>query len=191
MRLLAALLFAAPTLAQGAPPTSPILKDWQALLADKCDLAKHHVVTPLGARVLRNAPYAQQGYVFKSAELRALYSADGGWYVPKPEAKPVFDAAVGQCIKALKAHEAALRKRLKWKKDAMERRITGMHALVRELRNNMRGTKKLLRRDIFGATDDRTWHLIDGCGVDDAGEKLCNGPQLVCTPEKCFMAFPG
>lgn len=83
------ILFALTLLAQPAlaKPTPNAVKE--ALLAAKCDLAAHGVRTPFGASVLRNTPYALAGYTFKSEGLRALFSADGDWYVPK--GKATFD----------------------------------------------------------------------------------------------------
>lgn len=188
------LMFILPSaaLAHETGSKTPLLDDWKALLAGGCNLDAAHVRTPIEARILRNTPYAAAGYAFKSAELTALYGADGGWYTPDPAARPTFEPAVGQCIKALKTHEAALRKRLAWPKAKMERRVTGQHLLVLELRKNTHlMSSPLLKRETYKGSDEVTWHLIDGCGVDDAGEKMCNGPQIVCTPEKCFWAYPG
>ncbi len=189
---LVALLFIMPLLAAPAPTgasPSPIKDGWAALLASNCDLKAQHVNTPLEARALRNVPYALRGKQLKSAELTELYTADGGWYKPQADAKAKFNKPTWTCIKKLRNHEAALRERLKWPLNKVERRITGNHKVVSELRNNK--VERLIRRDVFRAKDETTWHLIDSCGKDDAGKPMCNGPQVICTAERCFMFYPG
>lgn len=92
--------------AHAKQPPNAVKQDWLALMASGCDLQKHRVRTPFGASALRNTPYALAGYAFKSPGLRALFSADGGWYQPKSKAAPKFSPEVGACIKKLKALEA-------------------------------------------------------------------------------------
>lgn len=169
-----------------------ILKQWETLLAQRCDLDLAHIRTPIEARVLRNAPYAMQGYVFKSPELTALFSADGGWYLPNPNAKPKFKPVVSQCIKTLKNREKELREKLKWRKDQFESRVTGLHSIFLELRKNTHLMQTpILKRTITESDGTVQWDLVDLCGTDDSGEEICAGPQLICSPEKCEWFYPG
>lgn len=93
----------------GPKGSNAIKNDWLALLANGCDLTKHKVYTPFETSVLRNTPYALKGYAFKSEGLRALFGADGKWYVPKSNATPKFAPPVSACIKAIKTYEKAMK----------------------------------------------------------------------------------
>jgi hypothetical protein len=106
MRLTLSLLALFAVSAHAAPtPKNSIKNDWLALMANGCDLAKHQVYTSFEASVLRNTPYALAGYAFKSDGLRALFSADGGWYTPKSKSAPTFEPKVSACIAKIKAFE--------------------------------------------------------------------------------------
>lgn len=96
-----------------ALPAGLIKNDWLALLSTGCDLEKHKVHTPFEASVLRNTPYALKGYEFKSLGLRALFRADGAWYVKKDRSQPKFEPKVSACIAKIKAFEKA--QAAKWK----------------------------------------------------------------------------
>jgi hypothetical protein len=112
--ILPALLLCFATAAQAdQPPVGALKADWLALMATKCDLDAHGVRTPIEASVLRNTPYAMQGYTFKTAALGMLFDSDGEWYVPKPKMTPKFSPAEGACIKKIKAFEAAHKKTIK------------------------------------------------------------------------------
>lgn len=104
--LLVLSLLAVSATAHARDPANALKDDWTALMATGCDLVKHRVRTPIEASVLRNTPYALAGYAFKSKGLRAIFSADGGWYTPKGKATPKFSPAVSACIKKLKTLEA-------------------------------------------------------------------------------------
>lgn len=188
-----ALVITAIQVAEPPPkqPTTPVKNAWLSLQAQKCDLKLAVVATPIEARVLRNTAYAIAGKRLKSAELLKLFTADGGWYTPSDKAKINLDPPTKRCIARLKAHEDALRKRLKWQKDATERRITSNHKVFNRLRRDMVSAKRLIRRDVWNHDGETTWHLIESCGKDGAGNPACNGPQVICRPKGCFMFYPG
>ncbi len=195
---LSVLLIALPAIAQNqaqnapAAKSGPMLDDWNALLTGGCDLEKAHVRTPIEARVLRNAPYAAKGYTFKSAELTALYAADGGWYAPDPKVKaPKFTPAEGACIKKLKTHEQALRKAITIDK-AFETRFTAQHEAVKSLRFASQGLGgPVWRVKKWGAGKDITWELGDDSCKNPNEEGQCNVIQLICTEAQCLINAPG
>ena len=112
MRLIlsALLLCFAASAHANQPPVGAMKADWLGLLAAKCDLEVHGVRTPIEASVLRNTPYAMQGYTFKTPELDMLFDSDGDWYVAKPNITPKFTPVESACIKKIKAFEAAMKK---------------------------------------------------------------------------------
>ena len=177
------------------PKKSPLLVNWNTIFQQGCDLKAAHVRTPIEARILRNLPYAARGYVFKSPELTALYAADGGWYAPNPAAKMTFTAQEGACIKALKAHEAELRKMMPWPK-AWEAKFTGQHAAVIHLRQST----KLLGRVTYTQKDaaGEGWMLggEDCRGKPWSEAAPCTIYQLFChtptgKPLECGVNAPG
>ncbi len=201
--LTAPLLIAAlcpPAGAQGKAPmpsatkmaAGPILEDWQGLLKDGCDLEKAHVRTPIEARVLRNAPYAAKGYTFKSAELTALFAADGGWYTPDPAVKaPKFTPAEGACIKKLKTHEQALRTKVVIDK-LFETRFTAQHEAVKTLRFASGALDGAIFRVAKRVVDkDITWELGDDSCKKPNEEGQCTVIQLICTETQCVVNTPG
>jgi hypothetical protein len=100
-----------------AEEPSTIQGAYLALRDDGCNVAD--VGSPIVARALRNVPYAMKGKIFKSADLTALYSADGGWYRPTdPDAD--VDSADRECVRKLDAREKTLRKKIKIKKSIEE-----------------------------------------------------------------------
>ena len=62
-------------------------------------------------RILRNTPYAEQGYAFSSPDLAAVFGAQP-WYSPTPGVDkhnpPVLTGADDTCVKALRAAEPSL-----------------------------------------------------------------------------------
>lgn len=119
--VLSALLLCFATLAHaGTPPVGAMPADWKALLAAKCDLVALGVHTPIEASVLRNTPYAMQGYTFKTPELDMIFDSDGEWYVAKPNVTLKFTPAESACIKKLKAFEAALKTKMGKKAGSMQ-----------------------------------------------------------------------
>lgn len=95
-----------------------------------CNVAM--VGSPIVARALRNTPYAMKGKIFKSADLTALYTADGGWYKPTDPAADV-DSADRACVRKLDAQEKALRKRIKIKK-SIEEAVTRHTGVVLDMK---------------------------------------------------------
>lgn len=196
--VLFALLLASPAAAENqaqnptATKSGPVLEDWNALLTGGCDLEKAHVRTPIEARVLRNTPYAAKGYTFKSAELTALYAADGGWYAPDPKVKaPKFTPAEGVCIKKLKGHEKALRKAIAIDKP-FETRFTAQHEAVKSLRFASQGLGgPVWRVKKYGAGKDVTWELGDDSCKKPNEEGQCNVIQLICNEAQCLINTPG
>lgn len=173
---------------------SPIKADWEALLAGDCDLVAAHVVTDIEARVLRNAPYALKGYVFKSAELTALYGADGGWYVPNKDAKLDFTPKEGACIKKIKALEASLVKAKKTIEAKFAERFTANHEAVVALRANTAGfSGGLFLVRVHKTADDTTWEIGDAsCAPTKTNpEGDCNVLQLICGKTSCLLNAPG
>lgn len=190
MRTLICLLLAT-GVAHAETPKQPLLTAWEALLKTGCDLEKAHVRTPIEARVLRNLPYAKQGYVFKSLELTAVYQADGGWYAPKADAKPSFTPAEGACIKALKTHEKALRQMMGWSK-AWESRFTASTGAVVSLRTytaHMGGITYARK----SGKDSIQWELggADCKGKPATETRMCNVIQLICDATSCMINAPG
>lgn len=119
--ILSALLLCFATAAQAnQPPVGAMKADWLALMAVKCDLVAHAVHTPIEASVLRNTPYAMQGYAFKTPELDMLFDSDGTWYVAKPNVKLKFSPAESACIKKIKALEAQFKVKMGAKAGAMK-----------------------------------------------------------------------
>lgn len=184
------VLFATPALAD----SSPLKSDWEGLLAGGCDLVKGHVVTDVEARVLRNAPYALKGYVFKSPELTKVYTADGGWYVPNKDAKMTFTPAEGACIKKLKTLEASLVKSKKTIRKAFADQFTAHHGAVVSLRANTAGFSgglHLVRESKTGS--GVMWEIGDAScqksKLNPDGE--CTVLQLICEGEMCMLNAPG
>jgi len=85
-----------------------LLADYDALVRAGCDPEAAGIHSPVVLRVLRNTPFARAGRRFKSADLDALYRADGDWYHPTTD-----DVALGdgdaRCVEALRRHEARAR----------------------------------------------------------------------------------
>jgi hypothetical protein len=172
---------------------SPLLANWNAIVAGGCDLDAAHVHTPIEARVLRNLPYAQKGHVFKSYALTTLFASDGGWYTPNPDAKPSFTPAEGACIKALKTREAALRKTMPWPRQ-WEEKFTSQHRAVVHLRSSTRGG--------FGPVtyvhkDSEGWTIggADCKGKAPTEENMCWILNLFCSAGtgtlECGVSAPG
>ncbi|MBU0552126.1 YARHG domain-containing protein [Myxococcota bacterium] len=182
-------LFLAVSLALTAPalgaPT-PMLSDWDLLLAGGCDLDKAHVLTPIETRALRNVPYAQAGHVFQSEELTALYKAEG-WYTPKPGVvATIKDPKVGACIKKLKALEAKLKRQIPMKKAFIRRFMRSPEAIY-----SLRGLTSAFPKGIGAARyrggkpgEPEAWDLI---GAEDKDNQI----QLTCDQQTCFVNAPG
>jgi hypothetical protein len=92
-----------------APTSGKILASWVELLSTGCDVSKSHVNTAFEARILRNVPFAQQGYVFKTLQLARMFEGDGGWYAPVAGKSVSLSTTEQSCVEALKARETALR----------------------------------------------------------------------------------
>ena len=105
--LLLAVALSARTEAAGTE--GKVMASWQALLAAGCDMGKAHVNTGLEARILRNVPFAREGYVFKTVQFTRMFEADGGWYKPAPGKTVTLGAGEQTCVETLKARESALR----------------------------------------------------------------------------------
>lgn len=197
--LLSAVLLSGVLLSAGAAmaapnaKTSPVLTDWDAVLAGGCNLDAAHVHTPIEARVLRNTPYARKGYVFKSYALTALFAADGGWYAPNPNAKLDFTPVESACIKALKARETTLRKLMNWPKK-WEEMFTSQHRAVVHLRSSTKGQ--------FGPVtvvqkDPEAWTIggADCKGKLPSGDGHCWILNLFCSDGtgtlECGVSAPG
>lgn len=120
LALVVAALVVSPAAARAGDEPSTVQGAYLELRDGGCDVAT--IGSPIVARVLRNVPYAMKGKIFKSPELTALYTADGGWYQPTdPDAD--VDSADRACVRKLDAQEKALRKRVKLKKP-IEQAIT-------------------------------------------------------------------
>lgn len=189
LMLCASAAIAAPTNSK----TSPLLTNWNALMTGGCNLKAAHVHTPIEARVLRNLPYAKQGYVFKTYALTALFAADGGWYAPNPDAKPTFTPAEGACIKALKAHEATLRKAMNWPK-AWENKFISQHHAVLHLRSS---TKSGFGPVTYVQKDSEGWTIggVDCKGKAPTEDAHCWILNLFCSAGtgtlECGVSAPG
>jgi hypothetical protein len=107
MMLLLSYLATAP--ANAAPTSGKLLASWQTLMSEGCDMGKSHVNTPLEARVLRNIPFAREGYVFKTVQFTRMFEVDGGWYRPIVGKTVALSKADQACVDTLKARETLLR----------------------------------------------------------------------------------
>ena len=103
------LTLALSTPADAASTNGKLLASWQALMAAGCDTNKAHVNTGLEARILRNVPFAREGYVFKTLQFTRMFEADGGWYKPVPGKTVTLSTTEQACVDTLKAKESALR----------------------------------------------------------------------------------
>ena len=65
----------APPAARAGDDPSTVLEAYTQLRDAGCDVSQ--LGSPIAVRALRNVPYAQQGKIFKSAELTYLYEHDG------------------------------------------------------------------------------------------------------------------
>lgn len=117
LALVLAGTLAAPAAAEPYREPTTIRGAYLEFRDEGCDVA--NVGSPTVARALRNTPYALKGKIFKSADLTALYTADGGWYEPTDAAADV-DRADRECVRKLDAREKTLRKRIKIKKTIEE-----------------------------------------------------------------------
>ncbi len=144
---------------------------YRALMADGCKLKRAGIATAIEARVLRNAPYAMAGRPFKSAELTALYSADGDWYRPGASKDIDLPRADDTCVAALKAHEKSLRKRVKLDRK-VERALTGSLDVFRGLRRVSRPGLRLGHGEQRASDDQVSW--IAPCN------KGCKQVSIVC-----------
>ncbi len=118
--VIAGLVVSPAAVLAGHADPSTVQDAYLQLRDEGCDVAT--IGSPIVARALRNVPYAMKGKIFKSPELTALYTADGGWYQPTdPDAD--VDSADRACVRKLDAQEKALRKRVKLKKP-IEQAIT-------------------------------------------------------------------
>ena len=90
------------------PRRDDILADYRDVLGSGCDPTKLGLDSPVVLRVLRNTPFAVAGRRFDSADLSALYTADGDWYAPSAD-----DISLSKedtdCVTRLKAHEDRVR----------------------------------------------------------------------------------
>lgn len=169
--------------ASAGPKDRALLDDWNSLVNGGCDLAKNNVRTPIEASVLRNTPYAMAGYAFKSAGLRALFSADGGWYTPKSKATPKFAPAVSACIKKIKALEGTFKAQVNITK-ALKERIFADRAVYVDIRNHSRYMKRgasVLKADPKGGFDVR----CKGCAGLNYYMVECRAGQA------CMVVVPG
>lgn len=96
-------------LVEAADAPGKILHTWETLMAEGCDMEKSHVNTPLEARVLRNIPFAREGYVFKTVQFTRMFEGDGGWYKPVSGKTVTLSKTDQACVDTLKAREATLR----------------------------------------------------------------------------------
>jgi hypothetical protein len=194
--LFAAILMASPGPAPVDAAKSPLLANWEALLASGCHMTLGHVHTPIEARVLRNLPYARAGHVFKSPELTALFSADGGWYAPSPTAVMMFDPKVGACIQTLKRHERALRKVMPWPR-RWEAKYTADHSAVVHLRQSTKGDFGPVTRAVKSGDGSEAWWIggADCKGKPWTDEAPCWVYQLYCSDGtgtmQCGVNAPG
>lgn len=118
---LGALVLSPPPAHAGYEDPSTVLDAYTQLRDEGCDVSQ--LGSPIAVRALRNVPYAQQGKIFKSAELTYLYERDGGWYRPTDASADVGSAADRACVRKLDAQEKKLRKRVKLK-PSIEQAIT-------------------------------------------------------------------
>jgi hypothetical protein len=168
--------------AQANPKPRALLDDWNALVNGGCDLEKHNVRTPIEASVLRNTPYAMAGYAFKSAGLRAIFSADGRWYTPTSKATPKFHKLVGPCIKKLKALEAKMKAQVGNTK-ALKEQVFKDRAAYLDVRNHSRYMKR--GTSVLKAT-------FTGFSVQCHGCAGLNYYELVCIKDEgCQVLVPG
>lgn len=182
----ALLLCLAATAHANQPPVGAMKTDWQALLAGKCDLDAHGVRTPIEASLLRNTPYAIQGYTFKTPELGMIFDSDGDWYVPKPNITPKFTPAEGACIKKLKDFEAALKAKMGEKAGSMLA-LKAATFVDRRAYFDLRGHSKLL----VGGTPELT--LTKDLQLDVRCPK-CSKLQVftyACEDDYCAVLVPG
>lgn len=107
MLLFVALLASPP--ADAAGTSGKLLASWQTLMSEGCDMDKSHVNTPLEARVLRNVPFARDGYVFKTVQFTRMFEEDGGWYHPVVGKTVTLSKTEQTCVDTLKARETTLR----------------------------------------------------------------------------------
>jgi len=199
-----AILLFAPAAAR-AGGEGPIHSTYQELRASGCDLSKTPVYTPVVARLLRNVPFAVQGYVFKSDELTAAYKADGDWYKPNPDLELVLDDADTACVQRLKVEEKRRRTQVSLP-EAFEKLLTADPAGFQALKTWGKalaepGPKD--SRDISGPKDGQWTLSLLVCELppaDMSKEDLemwadtspCSGLQLECRPDDgCFAIVAG
>jgi len=116
-----------------AAKASPIRDAYEELRAEGCDLqGTWSIRIPVVARLLRNVPFAEQGYVFSSEELSSAYGADGGWYQPNPDKQVTLDELDKTCVGRLKELEDRLRSEVSIPKD-FEKLLTTDTDAVRKL----------------------------------------------------------
>jgi hypothetical protein len=108
MLLFVALLASPPADAAGTSGKL-LLASWQTLMSEGCDMDKSHVNTPLEARILRNVPFARDGYVFKTTQFTRMFEGDGGWYRPVAGKTVTLSKTELACVETLKARETTLR----------------------------------------------------------------------------------
>lgn len=107
--LLTALILTFISPANAAPTSGKLLASWKELMAGGCDMTKAHVNTAFEARILRNVPFAREGYTFKTLQFTRMFEGDGGWYKVVPGKTVTLSATEQTCVDALKARETALR----------------------------------------------------------------------------------
>ena len=164
-------------------PEATLKIQWTHLVEDQCDLALHHVMTPVEASALRNTPYALQGYTFKTEALTRLFKADGGWYVPRRTAKMKFSSEEAQCIKKLKDHEARMKQEIPITK-SLKTKILAQHTLVIQLR---RQTFALMNSQPTVSVTKNRLTLTNQCREAQCVQEAPSIVEISCRTKKCKL----
>lgn len=151
------LVMLAPAAARaGHEDPSTVLDAYTQLRDEGCDVSQ--LGSPIAVRALRNVPYAQQGKIFKSAELTYLYEHDGGWYKPSDAGADVATADDRACVRKLDEQEKKLRKRVKLKKP-IEEAVTRHTGAVLDMARLVFADFKTFRQSDKARGGARVWTL--------------------------------
>lgn len=179
---------AAPQAAEPALPAAvakgEVRQTWEALLASGCDLKAARIYTSVEARAVRNVPFALKGYRFKDMNLRLLFEADGGWYIPQVDEPPPLSPVESDCVERLKTLEAELHKALPFPEEMAARMIRD-HELFVVLRMWSRSHEASPYGDPRFSQDEegtwRMWSTYADCTPSEDGE--CGGYSIACPSE--------
>lgn len=181
-----------------------IKQDFSNFLNSGCPTNK--LVTQVETRILKNVPYAVLGYQFKSADLRFLYSHNGGWYKASTSTLPKLSSKEQACVDQLAAREKVLKQ--KYKIDPEIKAVLSRSSkLYFEMRKHLgQNPDARFVTETGGRKTKTSWHwfLVDksACGGSGSPEEAdeCSGVALMCDlPQgtqdwkklQCVLSFAG